>query len=93
MREPVGSTQRRRVGKGGRGTSIDAPRWVRRAHAEQLNLPRDFAWARRQDRLCPPYSPDLSHHSGYFCDCLKYRKSGGGWFLRTGISMPSALMK
>jgi hypothetical protein len=44
-----------RVGKGGRETSIDAPRLVRRAHAEQLNLPRDFAWARRQERLCPPY--------------------------------------
>jgi hypothetical protein len=44
-----------RVGKGGRETSIDALRRVRRAHAEQLNLPRDFAWARRQERLCPPY--------------------------------------
>jgi hypothetical protein len=43
------------VGKGGRQTSIDAPRRVRRAHAEQLNPLRDFAWARRKERLCPPY--------------------------------------
>ncbi len=28
----------------------------------------------------------------HFCDGLKYRKSGGGWFLRTGISIPSPLM-
>jgi hypothetical protein len=35
------------VGKGGRETSIDAPRRVRRAHAEQLNLPKGFAWPRR----------------------------------------------
>ena len=39
--------ERCRVGKGGRETSIDAPRRVRRAHAQQLNLPTDFAWARR----------------------------------------------
>jgi hypothetical protein len=25
--------------------------------AEQLDLPRDFAWARRQERLCLPYAP------------------------------------
>ena len=43
----MGSTQRGRVGKGGRETWIDAPRRVRRAHAAQLNLPRDFARARR----------------------------------------------
>ncbi len=32
---------------GGRETSIDAPRRVRRAQAELVNLPRDLAWARR----------------------------------------------
>jgi hypothetical protein len=43
----MGSTQRRTVSKGGRKTSTDAPRRIRRAHAERLNLPRDFAWAWR----------------------------------------------
>jgi hypothetical protein len=33
--------KRCRVGKGGHETSIDASRRVRRAHTEQLNLPRD----------------------------------------------------
>ena len=31
--------------------------------------------------------------SSHFGVCLKYLKSGGGWFLRTGISIPSLLMK
>jgi hypothetical protein len=39
----------------GREISIGAPRRVRRAHAQRLNLPRDFAWARRFWRLCQPY--------------------------------------
>jgi hypothetical protein len=53
---PMGSTQRKRVAKGGRETSIDAPRRVHRAHAGQLNLPRNLAWARRQERLRPLYT-------------------------------------
>jgi hypothetical protein len=35
----------------------------------------------------------LRRRMGYLCDGLKYRKSGGGWFLRTGMSSPSPLMK
>jgi hypothetical protein len=38
-------------------------------------------------RRCPP------GRYGHFCGCLKYRKSGGGWFLRAGISMSSPLRK
>ena len=37
------------------------------------------------DRI--PVAEMIYHFAG-----LKYRKSGAGWFLRTGISMPSALM-
>jgi len=42
------------VGKGGRETSIDAPRRFRRAHAEPLKLPRDFTWARRKSAFAHP---------------------------------------
>src|SRR5262249_20901682 len=34
-----------------------------------------------------------SRSSGHGCLRLKYRKSGGGWSLRVGISLPSALRK
>jgi hypothetical protein len=50
--------RRCRVGKGGREISIYEPRRLRRAHAEPLNLPRDFAWARRQERLAHPTARD-----------------------------------
>ena len=41
----------------------------------------------------PPFvGPDRAR-LGQFCDCLKYRKSGGACFLRTGIRNPSPLMK
>ena len=43
----------RRVGKGGRETSIDARHRLRRAHAEQLNILRDFAWAWRLSTPLP----------------------------------------
>jgi hypothetical protein len=38
------------------------------------------------ERLGYGVRPTCNCHSR---DCLKYRKSGGGWSLRTGISMPS----
>ena len=38
--------------------------------------------------------PGLAFHPrGHFNAGVKYRKSGGGWFLRAGIRRPSALRK
>jgi hypothetical protein len=47
-----------------------------------ITLWSNAAWRRNRGAL-----------GGHFRDCLKYRRSGGGWSLRVGKRVPSAPLK
>jgi hypothetical protein len=75
------------VDHGGTGVPHgEVPEWLlpRKAAAA------DLRWVRLRQASRLSKVSGRCHHFGV---CWKYRKSGGGWFLRTGISMSSPLKK